>query len=322
MKVCVNCGKTSPDANKFCLNCGTPLPEQPMQQQAAPQQHQQPQQPQQDVFGNQGGWMPPTPQGNYPPSTHQAYGQSAPGGSSGSVSIWGPFAGMGAQNKHDGWLMDGKGSRVRDLIVKVNAKFNDRQIPGARIDKQILQAKGLMVDKRPYFIVQREQNSVALYINRFGQDLYVSLTSFLKSKLSVARIVAASAVFLFYLISLITNMMIINGDLIENIASSFMGLSGPSGSPGLMLTTLCFMTIFGSIAGVLLTIFVILSVSKLITDKDILFYLRAKPDAFVKDDLMALEKAVEQTVKIAIDEIGLDVNDLKRINLGTKHRII
>jgi len=43
---------------------------------------------------------------------------------------------------------------------------------------------------------------------------------------------------------------------------------------------------------------------------------------FNEDDLMALEKAVEQTVRVSLDEIGLDPDDLKPISDVDNNRLI
>ena len=46
------------------------------------------------------------------------------------------------------------------------------------------------------------------------------------------------------------------------------------------------------------------------------------PNEFNEDDLMAMEKAVERTVRISLDEIGLDPDDLKLANSIQERRII
>ena len=55
----------------------------------------------------------------------------------------------------------------------------------------------------------------------------------------------------------------------------------------------------------------IFSIYKYFTEKDFLAILRTRPNEFDEDDLMALEKAVEQTVRSSLDDIGLNPADLK-----------
>jgi hypothetical protein len=50
--------------------------------------------------------------------------------------------------------------------------------------------------------------------------------------------------------------------------------------------------------------------------------LRVSPNEFHENDLMAMEKAVEQTVRISLDELGLDPADLQLIESRSPKRII
>jgi hypothetical protein len=52
--------------------------------------------------------------------------------------------------------------------------------------------------------------------------------------------------------------------------------------------------------------FVVFSLYKWLTDRDILAALRQSPNEFDLDDTASLEKAVEQTVREALDSLGLE----------------
>ena len=78
----------------------------------------------------------------------------------------------------------------------------------------------------------------------------------------------------------------------------------------------------GLLNNLALLLFVLYSVYKWFTVKDILAGLRVAPNEFNEDDLMALEKAVEQTVRLSLDDIGLNPDDLKSAVSSEGQRII
>lgn len=331
MKKCTNCGSNNEDNNQFCLNCGKRLPNLPVQpaivRQPMPNQPQSinPQRrPVAPPLPPSLGAMPPI---NYPAGAGQvnpsAFSQAS---SSNSASIWTPFAGLGKKNKHEGWLMDGKGHFAEDLVQKVTQKFSERQIPGAKVEKRILQTRGVLVEKRPYFMISSQQNSAALYITQYGKDLFISLTTFLKSNISKARLIVLSGVgFIWFITTLILVISFVGlSAYLQSLGSMdfLFSDSSPSVPIETILLGVCASGPANLLTSLMLTVFAGFSFYKFLSEKDFLALLRARPDEFLEDDLMALEKAVEQTVKISIDEIGLDPNDLKPINIGTKHRII
>ena len=55
-----------------------------------------------------------------------------------------------------------------------------------------------------------------------------------------------------------------------------------------------------------LLIMVLYALYKFIVEKDILAPLRVQPNEFDQDDLIALEKAVEQTVRESLDVVGIE----------------
>lgn len=306
---CSNCGCKNQDNAAFCQNCGFKFTSFSNQIPVSQAQSD----PQRTVFPGSGQFTPSTYPSN--PSPIQSPKTSFPldiPENAAKFNVWGPFAGYGAQRSHDGWLMDNKGEHARELQEKIREKFNQRMIPGATAVEKELIAKGLLVEKRPYFILSRKNISVALYISDFGTDLFVSIASYLKPPISNLRILLVGIMAAFTVLTMIV--------FPAAIASQFSGFGG-SGLGGLV-TLLCVLGPVAGVSSILLTILVFYSGYKWLTDKDILAALRSKPNEFNEDDLMALEKTVEQTVRTCIDEIGLDPDDLKPVTSGNKSRLI
>jgi hypothetical protein len=343
--VCPHCQAENPPNARFCKACGKPLvaaPPDAGQPAAAP-----PPRPPTTTSGPSGtvgleapplarppAPLPPTLFSQTPPpaSPPAVYAPARPPQTFeplGALNIWGPFAGFGTRRRHVGWLMDGKGEHAQNLSQKVGSRFANRQIPGARLTTETLVAKGLLVEQRPYYILRRNLVSLGLYISNYGRDLFVSLVSYLKPPLSNLRLLllGGSVVFAFFyarvypgMVQSAFNTMLLGvqasfGDLLFGEQAAIVGLEAYS-------FLLCCLGPLGLINYLALTFFGLFSIYKWITEKDLLAGLRVPPNEFNEDDLMALEKAVEQTVRAAIDEIGLDPNDLKPIAGPDSRRLI
>ncbi len=290
---CPKCGANNDADALFCLNCGISLNEPQLANAEV-----------QNVVENSSQTFSayPTTVTSNVPQTYQYAGQS----SQAVFNIWGPFAGRGKQNTHNGWLMDNKGDRAGELVEKVKTKFNDRKIPDALFDYEILTAKGLAVEQRPYFMLKRRMITVGLYITQFGKDLFVSIASYLKPPISYLRVAIVGLMTLFAMYTA----FILPRVLGAKISGLFGGLFGGGGDASGLMSILCFIGPLGTLNSLLLGLLLIFSVIKWITEKDFFAALRTKPNEFDEDDLMAMEKAVEQTVRMSMDEIGLDSNDL------------
>lgn len=331
---CSNCGTENKEGYQFCMQCGTPLVES-----AAPppvdagqpgggaHQPAPPAYPPPVTYGQPGSYpqQPVYPQGNYPPQAaypqgpapHPSLfkGMSSPGMT--ALNIWGPFAGFGTRRSHRGWVMDGQGERAPELTQEVAAMYRQRQIPGAIFHPETLTAGGVYVEQRPYFILRRGLVSLALNISQFGRDLFVSIAAYLKPPISNFRVILLIVMILFAgftnigLPTMLSNML-------EDYVNGFGGFFGGAPeipSPDTLLFLTCFIGPLGLINNIALLIFVIYSLYKWLRDKDILAGLRVPPNEFNEDDLMAMDKAVEQTVRVALDKIGLDPDELKPVLL-------
>jgi hypothetical protein len=247
------------------------------------------------------------------------------GASKAFVSIWGPFAGYGTRRRHVGWLMDNQGDRVNDLVQKVTGNFMHRKFPDANIQQVPLKGKGVIVEERPYFLINRGLVTSGLYINRFGQDLYVSQVSYLKPPISYFRVILLAVMFLFFLFTnyllpdLLTGMM---NSAMSSLGGGLFGGYNSGADMDALFAVLCVLGPIGLLNSLALFLFVVYSIYKWLTEKDILAGVRVRPNEFNEDDLMVLEKAVEQTVRISLDEIGLNSEDLKPIQPIHQTRVI
>ncbi len=309
---CPNCGSDNKEGAQFCFNCGKPLT---------------------TLSTSNNVSSPPSVPNHYPPSipsspmgygtppyyTPNNDGWNENSSKAGILNIWRPFAGYGTKRTHKGWLMDNKAEKVPDLITSVREKFNSRKIQDAFVEEKELISRGLLVEKRIYFLLRRRLITVGLYINNFGNDLYLSIVSFMKPAISNLKVLIIVLMILFGIFASIF-LPSIAANSISNSVSSIVYGGGPSLSG--ILTLLCIIGPLGVVNNLLLGIFLIYSIYKWFTEKDFLAGLRSKPTEFNEDDLMSMEKAVEQTVRMAMDEIGLDPDDLKQVSSQDEKRLI
>ncbi len=337
---CPNCGSFNDDNYRFCMKCGTvlaavaqtaptevtvkPVPAEPVQQvQQTPQPVTYYPPPPATA---QIPYQAPQPPGAYPvqqppPPIYGQYDQYGAASTS-IMGVWRPFAGYGTRRRHTGWLMDKQGERANDLSDKVTVKFNERAISGAQVEKKILVGRGVIVESRPYFLVRRGLVTVGLYVAQFGKDLFVSLASYLKPPISNARLIVLALMGLFSLYTLFIFPGTLNNAFQELLGSFNLFGGGTAASGPSLGSLLCVIGPLGTLNLLALALFVVYSLYKFVTEKDILAGLRVSPNEFNEDDLMALEKAIEQTVRISLDEIGLNPDDLKPIATDGGQRLI
>jgi len=296
MSPCPHCHAPDPGSGKFCIHCGRPLPEsdEPTVQLDA-----------ESGFLGPPDSPPPSTQLTPPRATESdvrppeiltPVGAMGPT-STAPASIWGPFAGYGMRGRHVAWLLDDLGKRAEDLRQTVADRFQRRAIPNAQMQSRILTAKGVLVEQRPYFLVRRGRATAGLYIAKFGQDLYISQVSYFKGPISAARviIVLAIASFVFLYPAMLSSAM-------DSFSIGFGGVSGADN----VFAMLCCLGPFYLGAWITLGLIALFALYKFITEKDILAPVRVQPNEFDQDDLIALEKAVEQTVRESLDVVGIE----------------
>lgn len=296
--ICPNCSKENPTASRFCQFCGFhlgnvhtqigPAAAQPLQKQSA------------DVAFSDN---PPPRQLSQerPTSLRQSdrpdIGQLGQGGLS-AASIWGPFAGYGARGRHVSWLLDDLGHKAEDVHHAFLDRFNQRKVPGSEMSWRSLVAQGLIVERRPFYFIQRGITTVALYIARFGKDLYISQTTYVKGPISNIRLVILGLMLLFSLYFTFIYSSAVSGAL------GSIGIFGGGGSFPFFL--LCVIGPLGAINQTILGLILLFSIYKWIREKDFAAILRAPANEFQKDDTIALEKAVEETLRQSLDEVGIE----------------
>ena len=254
-----------------------------------------------------------------PPITRADIGQMGAGNTA-TVNIWGPFAGHGERGRHTAWLLDNQGSNAGRLRDKVTDRFRERQIPDARIARRTLTGKGLLIEQRPYYLVTRSVTTVGLYIAQFGQDLFLSQVTYTLGPINPARVMALAAMVLFQLFFLLGGYRAAVGNAVGGFNIFGGGLTTDFGALGWLL---CCMGPFGLVNTFLLILAGLHSVYKFIAIKDPLALLRRPSNEFELDDTVALEKAVEETVRQAMDLVGLDTTKLtSATDYGLRGRLI
>lgn len=289
---CPRCGTSNRPNATFCQGCGQKLDALPRPTTKVPPASASP--------------SPPPPA---PPTSPPDAKVSQLGATGQSSSLWGPFAGYGTRRDHMAWLLEGLGDRAEELRDKVTQRFENRQIPDAQVRKTTLTGKGLSIERRPFYRVQRGLATVWLYVARFGQDLYVSQVSYVKGQISLLRLLLFAALLaLVGLYGLNVLVAYLSSQAIQ-VNSDLLGGSGVQGVDT-FLTLLGFLICctgpLGTFASVTLTVVIAYSLYKFLTEKDVLALFRAPPNEFQVDDIVSLEKAVNETVRQSADLIGID----------------
>jgi hypothetical protein len=301
---CPSCNKENPAASRFCQYCGFSLPAvaaKPLETRTSttvpagydPQQATL-------VSGGAGaishpaGRQPMT-QGRNPPITQVG------GGGISLLNVWGPFAGYGSRGRHVSWLLDNLGDKATALHQAVTERFSQRQIPSSRMHWVTLLGKGIIVERRPFYFIQRGITTAALYIGQFGEDLYISQVTYAKGPINNLRVAILGAMIFFHLYFVLGYA----GSLERSIGR--VNPLSPGGEIGSIFFLLCVIGPVGLINAFLLFLVFLYSAYKWLADRDFLAILRTPPNEFQLDDINALEKAVEETVRQSLDKIGINM---------------
>lgn len=227
------------------------------------------------------------------------------GGASGA-NIWGPFAGYGTRGRHASWLLDDLGEKAGALHEAVTRRFQQREIPASAMNWTTLVAQGILVERRPFYFVKRGITTVALYIAQFGKDLYISQVTYAKGPISNVRVGILIFMVLFQLYFMFSFSNSVFGAVEGLLGSLSLFGGGSSASPLSLVFLACCVGPLGFFNTLAWLVLVPYSVYKFITEKDFWAILRTPPNEFQIDDTIALEKAVEETVRQSLDAIGVD----------------
>lgn len=290
---CSNCGKQNPAGSRFCQFCGASLVKTEEEEQkraiAEPQ-------------ATSPSKRPPAQQKAGPPQADSASPLVKMGeGGMGLVDIWGPFAGHGERGHHASWLLDGLAGSAEDLHDMITERFRQREIPGASMGWQGLQGRGLGVERRPFYLIRRGITTVALYVGKFGRDLFISQVTYTRGPISNVRIVILAVMILFQLYYVYGY----TSSIVDALGGGF-NLFGSGPDFGALVFLFCIVGPLGFLNSILLGLAFLYSVYKFLKEKDFLALLRVPPNEFQLDDIIALEKSVEETVRQALDSAGID----------------
>ena len=305
---CSQCGTANAAGFRFCQSCGAALIAPSASTGSPPDLATTvPPPPPPTYAPEQAQPIAPTyrPLQAHPVPYAQPVGQMGTGGFS-VVSIWGPFAGYGERGRHVSWLLNNLGERAEDLIASVARRFQERQIPGAWIQPRTLTGRGLAVERRPYHLVSRGIATAGLYIARFGQDLYISQVTYAKGAINLLRVTILVLMVLFQLYMTFGYTSSLN-DAIQSAFGSINLLTGVGGGDvGALGFLLCCIGPIGTLNALALALAGLHMIYKFLTDKDPLALLRTPPNEFQYDDIVALEKSVEETVRQSLDAVGIN----------------
>lgn len=307
-RYCPQCGKANVPDVRFCQHCGVSLAEAPLATRAETRPTTAP------------PATTPTPATARPPGDRQPQpiAQMGAGGLS-LVDIWGPFAGYGERGRHVSWLLDNLGDRAETLREAISNRFRERQIPGAVVQPKTLTGRGIAVERRPYYLIKRGVATAGLYVARFGQDLFISQVTYAKGAINPLRVLI-----LLLMVTFQVYLMFYYGTSLGSAVGSFDLFGGyTAGNPEALGTLLCCVGPLGLLNTLGLFLAGLHMLYKFITDKDPFMLLRTPPNEFQHDDIVALEKAVEETVRQSLDIIGIDTALMPPASqYGIKRRLI
>lgn len=280
--VCPHCSASDAGPGPFCMVCGQRMTTLPATPQLEPRTD-----PGYSVSQSSYGYagspltrpVPPSPKSDTMTSNVVSF------------SIWGPFAGYGTRGRHVSWLINDQGERAEALQDVVAARFERREIPGARIEQVKLTRRGVLVDSRQYFLIRRGLSTAGLYITRFGRDLYVSQVTYFKGPISNFRVLFLT--------------LAIASPLLFPVFTSLFSSAGDQNIAAALALATCLSPLL-VVSSLVLTVLIPFSIYKWFTEKDLLAALRVPPNEFDVDDTVALEKSVEETVRESLDEVGIE----------------
>lgn len=315
---CPECSFVNPDNSTFCVKCGSRLPQlNPAGQYqtgatSAPTYLTPPQNAPSPVssYNPLSATMPPYPA---PPTSYPS-----PGGPTGSTQ-WQPqtiappppttqmgtgqglaslrraFAGRGTLITHFSWLLAGANAYTQSGAISssVVSTLRQRSIAGTTITQENLMERGIAMEVREYIVARRGITTVFTYVAPAGPELYISRATTALPPISYVRAGIAG---------LLALLMII-GFLQPSIA-------GPTYSAYGIVTMSPLAILLYALAYPIAAFLIIMLIASFVywlIENDFLVYLRANSlNDFQLDDIAMLEKMIDDTVREAVKQAGLD----------------
>ncbi len=315
---CPECSNINPDNSTFCVKCGSRIPQvnraspytggtsaptyisaqsqangpQPPSSYAPPYPQRPPTMypPASDTVGiGQSQWQPQTIAP--PPPTTQM------GTSQGLASIRRAFAGRGTLLMHHSWLLTGNNAHAQSGAVNaaIVSLLRQRAIAGTSVTQEKLMERGIAMEERDYLVIRRGISTVFTYVAPAGQELYISRATTALPAISYIRVAIAALLALLMIIGFIEG----------GVATS--SIYGPlaAGPLGILLWVLAYPI------AIFLVIMLVRSFISWLVEKDFLLYLRTSSlNDFQLDDIAMLERVIDDTVREAVQQTGLDASKI------------
>lgn len=286
MQTCSNCGAANSATSKFCLRCGTAL--------AASH----------PVVDS--SWTEPSP---IPPQWTATNMLPQPEMPSGAI----PIADLGT--RLDGWadILLGAGAQAQMVAESFEQQLLAQNMPVVKIVPETLTPGGWSGKRRSYYLVQIEPGaSMAVYINRFGENLYLAWDMYVRPIIRWPILVIALC--LIFALPALACFVGYNGDFLTRPA-----YAGVGGSTALLIITL----LCSPAAGVGL-LFGAGLIGLIQRGNATAFFIK-EIDTFTADDITAMMMSVHKTLLAALDEAGLKtdlLHEKDRFFAGQRTRLI
>lgn len=286
MQTCSNCGAANSATSKFCLRCGTAL--------AASH----------PVVDS--SWTEPSP---IPPQWTATNMLPQPEMPSGAI----PIADLGT--RLDGWadILLGAGAQAQMVAESFEQQLLAQNMPVVKIRPRTLTPGGWSGKRRSYYLVQIEPGaSMAVYINRFGENLYLAWDMYVRPIIRWPILVVALC--LIFALPALACFVGYNGDFLTRLA-----YAGVGGSTALLIITL----LCSPAAGVGL-LFGAGLIGLIQRGNATAFFIK-EIDTFTADDITAMMMSVHKTLLAALDEAGLKtdlLHEKDRFFAGQRTRLI
>ena len=306
---CPNCTYVNPDQSVFCVRCGNrfqttgqinPVSSSPSLPPYTPLGSPGPVSPySSSSSSSQSSWSPlsPPPSAPFPSASQGASISAAPssypgqmGIGQGQFSLRRAFAGHGISVMHYSWLLDGKEMQATAVLSAISNLLHLRNIAGLTITQERLTERGLLMEERDYLKVRRGVSTVFVYVAPAGRDLYISRATTVLPAINSIRVAG---------LLLLLVLALFGPGLLQ-------GLAGPASFLLGGLFSLLALPIWLFFLWLLFRSF-----SYWLVEKDFWVYLRANQlNDFQLDDIALLEHATDETVRAAVEQLGLDASKI------------
>lgn len=216
------------------------------------------------------------------------------------------FARRGTPLNHQCWLIEG--CQVDALLLRQTLKQQmlERRYPGVSVSAEHLRERGAnQTEGRDYLTVQRSSTNAFIYIASQGNDLYISRTTTARTPIRGER------VFLLFLLlaTLVAGPFALNAILLNSysiyntvgfITASFVSIN--------LFLEYVLAPLYAVLVGFFIWAF-IRSYLNWLNTRDFWIYLRARClQNFQADDLVLLERAIDQALRASVARHGIDSN--------------